>query len=190
MIQSLLLALILLFSNDYSLNNCLDKLYKIEEKIMIQNMERELSENDLLNFDNQKVWFLQYKEILNKYSLYCDEENIYEVFSDEEIKYMQKCIETEAYGTDFKAKSNVASVILNRIYSEKFPDNAIDVITHPNQFTYFRVEITEDTVLALEYAFLNDTTQGALYFHSGEKKEEFNNAQFIFQDHVGHNFYK
>lgn len=51
---------------------------------------------------------------------------------------------------------------------------------------YREVEVTEDTILACEYAFiLDDTTDGCLFFDSNNTL----NYQFVFNDSA-HNFYK
>lgn len=161
-----------------------------EIDIAIAEMENEVE--SINNIADRMEWFIAYKNIINKYSDTLDPpETIYDVYSEEEIYIMQRCIETETYGCDFLSKVNVANVILNRIEHESFPDNPIDVVTAANQFTYGRENITEDTVLALEYAFMMpDTVDGAIYFHSNSFSETFNGAEWIFTDDAGHHFYK
>ena len=56
---------------------------------------------------------------------------------------------------------------------------------------YGRKNITEDTIWAVMYAFeIEDTTEGALFFHSNNKTNTFNGANYIFTDSCGHHFYK
>ena len=51
--------------------------------------------------------------------------------------------------------------------------------------------ITEDTILACEYAFqLPDVTGGAIYFESKDSNVHAAYAEFMFQDDIGHKFYK
>ena len=89
------------------------------------------------------------------------------------------------------SKVNVANVIFNRVISEEFDDSITEVVTKPNQFAYGRNNISESTILAVEYAFLNeDTTDGALFFHSNSKTDTFNKAEYVFTDDCGHHFYK
>lgn len=145
-----------------------------------------------LKIYNLKEYYLLYKEIENEYS---DEFgkplNIYDVYSEEDILYMQKCVETETYDCPFENKVNVANVILNRVNSDRFPNTPKGVVTSPSQFAYFRSNISEDTILAVEYAFMfEDTTDGALFFHSGSYSDTFGGAKYIFEDSVGHKFYK
>lgn len=138
-----------------------------------------------------KEWFLRYKDLLEEYSDYCEyPESIYDVYTDEEIYYMQRVIETEVYGGDFDSKVNVANVILNRIFNGAFGDDPISVVTAPGQFAVIRTTISEDTKLALEYAYeIEDTTDGALYFRSDIAPETWNGKTFKFKDKVGHAFY-
>lgn len=186
--------------------------YKIQD-IEIQNIqettdteEKELTQQDYVEMrqkevnnlnliDDEMIKFIKYKGICFRYEEMSGiKENITEKlhnsFTYDEIYLMQRVIETECYQQDFMSKVNVASVILNRLNNEKFGDSIEEIIKSPNQFAYGRRYITYDTVLALEYAtHFGDSTNGALYFHSLNKSEKFNGADFIFQDEAGHNFY-
>lgn len=138
---------------------------------------------------NKELYYELYINILNKYKLNIPN-NLYDDFSENEILYMQKCIETETYQCSFDAKVNVASVILNRIKHESFPNNAVDVVTSPKQFCYIRNNISQDTITALEYAYLfNGDFENAVYFQSSGYKETFNGAEYVGTDGY-HWFYK
>lgn len=147
---------------------------------------------ELQFIEDEQERFIAYKELYEEYLEWTDlPETIYDCYSEEEILLIQKLVETETYQCDFKSKVNVAHVVFNRFKSGEFGDTITEVITSPNQFAYGRNNISESTILAVEYAFLNeDTTQGALYFHSNEKTNTFNGANYIFTDNAGHNFYK
>lgn len=140
---------------------------------------------------DKEEWFLAYKKIVYEYIELIDPpETIYDYYSEEEINLICRVVETETYQCDFESKVNVANVILNRIEDEKFGDTVKEVVTSPSQFAYGRKRISEDTILAVEYAFMmEDTTGGALYFHSNSTKENFCGRTFIFKDSAGHNFY-
>lgn len=138
---------------------------------------------------DKELYYELYINILNKYNLNIPN-NLYDDFSENEILYMQKCIETETYQCGFDAKVNVASVILNRIEHESFPNNAVDVVTSPKQFCYTRNNISQDTITALEYAYLfNGDFEDAIYFQSSGYKETFNGAEYVGTDGY-HWFYK
>lgn len=159
----------------------------------VKQRECELELESISGIENQLSWFIEYKRIIDKYSEWINPpETIYDVYSTEEIRYMLKCIETETYQQNFIPKVNVANVILNRVNNERFPSNPIEVITSPKQFAYGRDNIADDTVLALEYAFMmEDTSQGALFFHSfKEASPRFSGADYLFTDEAGHHFYK
>ncbi len=136
-------------------------------------------------------YFKNYKQVIfNNSNLIDPPETIYDIYSTEEIYVMLKCIETETYQCPFDAKVNVACVILNRINHNKFPSNPIDVVTSPNQFAYYRKEISDSTVLALEYAFMiEDTTNGSIGFRSDKLVDDWNGWEYVFTDGK-HYFYK
>lgn len=142
---------------------------------------------------NKMDWFVAYKELLNKYSEWIDPPlSVYDLYTDEEIWYIQRCIETETYTWGFDSACNVASVIFNRLDNGTFGDDVIEIITNKNQFAYYREDISEETKLALEYvAMFGDTTDGALFFHSyDEAYQTFCGASYMFTDECGHHFYK
>lgn len=148
-------------------------------------------QEELSSIEDNEEWFIAYKDLIEEYSEWVDPpETIYDYYTEDEIYLMQRCIETETFEADFDSKVNVASVILNRIESDEFANEVSEIIVK-GQFAFGRENISEDTVLALEYAFMiGDTTDGALYFHSNPKTETFNGAEFIFTDTAGHHFYK
>lgn len=159
----------------------------IDAKIAEANLKIEEARRNNNNYD----FFMKYIDILEEYSEWIDppESIIYE-FNEKELNMMWQVIETETYTADFDSKIHVANVLLNRIKSERFPDE-IDKIIVPGQFASFRKDITNETKLALEYAFhFPDETEGALFFHSGEKTSTFNGANYLFTDNAGHHLYK
>lgn len=160
-------------------------IYDIKSEEVLKKQE------ELKSIANKKEWFIAYKNLINEYSEWVDPpESIYDVYSNDEIYLMQRCIETETFEQNFDSKVNVASVILNRLNSEEFSNDVHKVIVK-GQFAFGRKKISEDTKLALEYAYMiGDTTEGALYFHSLAYKPRFNGADYIFTDEAGHHFYR
>lgn len=159
------------------------------ERIIIE-MQEKISEIE--SIEDRKEWFLAYKDIVFKYAKWIDPpETIYDCFTEDEVRLICRVVETETYQCDFDSKVNVANVVLNRIESGEFGDTVEDVITTENQFAYGREVLTEDTILAVMFSFeIKDTTNGALFFHSNEKTDTFNDANYIFTDGAGHHFYK
>lgn len=138
-------------------------------------------------------YMIEYNKILENYKDYLDNTiTIHDMFSEEDIKYLEKCVETETFGGSFISKVNVAHVIINRAMDdERFPATIKDVVTDSGQFSYSKSTIDPLTVAACEYAAItSDTTNGALYFKSGQKTDTFNGAVFLFTDDVGHHFYR
>ena len=156
------------------------------EVLMVQSIIEPLKETD------KKEWFILYKSMQEYYIDYIDpSETVYDYFTEEQIAIMQKCIETETYQCSFDAKVNVACVILNRVEQNEYPTDPIEIVTEKNQFAYGRNIISEDTILALEYAFMiEDTTDGCIAFRSDNSPDIWNGWTKQFTDESGHTFYK
>jgi hypothetical protein len=172
----------------------------IEEQLMpinfeIDNVIEEMNHKmaEIESITNKKEWFLAYKDIVEKYSYIIDPpETIYDYFTEEELDLLFRVVQAEIGDEySFEQKCNVSSVIFNRLYHERFPNTLSEILTY-DQFSpiadgrYKEVDVTEDTILACEYAFMmEDTTNGCLFFDSNNTL----NYQFIFNDSA-HNFYK
>ena len=154
--------------------------------------DRYLEELDYINgcYTDSKEWFEAYKAINEKYAFEDEIEWIEDVYTEEEIALLERMVETECHGADFDSKTHVAAVVFSRIENERFPDSLIGVITQPNQFCYNKVNIDEETKLAVEYAFVIETAaDDCLWFHSMSKTEKFSGGDYIFSDNC-HHFYK
>lgn len=139
-------------------------------------------------------WFVKYKELKEEFSTIFIEENehkqITDEYTEEQIYYIERMVETETHGCSFDAHVNVANVVFNRIKHEKFPDDPISVVTSPSQFCYGCTNISESVKLAVEYAYMfPDTTNGAIYFHSGRRTKTFNKKPLVHEDDAVHYFY-
>lgn len=119
-------------------------------------------------------------------------ETIYDYFSEEELELLFRVVQAEIGDEySFEQKCNVASVIFNRLEHDRFPDTLLKILI-PSQFStisngsYKNVNISENTILACEYAFMiEDTADGCLFFDSNNAL----NYQFVFNDGA-HNFYR
>lgn len=124
--------------------------------------------------------------------------NLYMDFTQEEIYMIQRCVETETYGANVISKMNVASVIFNRLKhpDKKYGNDVIAIITAPTQFAYWRTEITDTTIEAVENAYkYGDTTNGCIGFRSDIYPQywevsKYHTWELQFIDEVGHGFYK
>lgn len=165
-----------------------------ENEITRELTPKELFDQELLDLpEDKKEWFLGYKELVEKYSEQVEmPQTIYEVYSEDEIYLMARMVETECYGCPFEAKTHVASVLFNRLAEGSGFSNDVYQVIKPGQFCYHRKTISEDTWLALEYAYeIEDTTQGALYFNNfgNSHPDNWNGKPYIFTDEVNHSFY-
>lgn len=117
----------------------------------------------------------------------------------EESYLLAKIAMAEAEGEDTEGKALVIMVVLNRVWSDKFPDSIEEVIMQRNQFSvtqeggrWWRVEPDEDCYKALDMVMTEqwDESQGALYFESeGKSTWHQDNLEYLFQ-HGKHYFYK
>lgn len=157
----------------------------------IEDMNKKMKAID--SIEDKKEWFTAYKNIIAEYSNIIDPpETIYDYFTDEELDLLFRVIQAEVGDEySFDEKVNVSSVVFNRLGHKQFPNKIIDVLMEENQFQpisdgrYKTVEISEETILACEYAFqIADTTNGALFFDNNRKL----NYYFMFDDKA-HNFY-
>lgn len=164
-------------------------------EVAIHNRQIELEAIESIT--DKKEWFLAYKDISFKYAEWVTpSKTVFDCFTEDEVRLICKTVETECYQQDFISKVNVASVIFNRIESGDFGDSVTKIITKKNQFAYGRDIITEDTILAVMYAFeVEDTTDGCVAFRSGYKPEKWYTTEtkywtLQFVDDTGHGLYK
>ena len=125
---------------------------------------------------------------------------------EEELGTLLRIVEAEAGTEDEEGKLLVANVVLNRMMNEQFPDTVSEVVFQNEkgvaQFSpvsdgaYYQVEISEETMQAVERALLGeDISQGALYFAARKyadrnKMRWFDeNLTYLFA-HGGHEFFK
>lgn len=117
----------------------------------------------------------------------------------EESYLLAKIAMAEAEGEDTEGKALVIMVVLNRVWSEGFPDSIEEVIMQDKQFSvtqeggrWWTVEPDEDCYKALDMVMLDrwDESYGALYFESeGKSTWHQDNLEYLFK-HGNHYFYK
>lgn len=118
---------------------------------------------------------------------------------DAEESYMlMKIAMAEAEGESVEGKALVMLVVLNRVWSDGFPDTIGEVIFQPGQFSpvreggrYYTTEPDNECREALEMVMKGwDESCGALYFEScGKSSWHSENLEYLFQ--VGnHKFYR
>lgn len=134
-----------------------------------------------------------------------EQEYVYQL-SDKDLEVLLRIVEAEAGNEDEDGKLLVANVVLNRVNAEQFPDSVEKVVFQKEkgicQFSpvsngsYYRVEVSEETVSAVERALKGeDLSDGALYFAARKyadsvKMKWFDlNLTYLFQ-HGGHEFFK
>ncbi len=157
-----------------------------------------------LTFENRKNDFLAYKKILDEYREYSFIQiplTVYDEYDIGEIKVFQRLVAAETTGGDFESKCNVASVVWNRLSSEKYPNNIIDVIYQRNGSVQFsptyderidNVEVTENDVLAVEYTYMFGSTAYDCIAFDNVRGDSWNKnkLEVVFTDSINHTFYR
>lgn len=183
----------------------------VETKSMLvepDRLNKELEERlNSIQANDKKIYYLEYKTIIDEYSSsqYCDQLNlpstVYDCYSYDEIIIFQKLLSAETTGGDFNSKCNVASVVWNRLNSDKYPNTIKEVIYQRNGGVQFSptadgrintVEITEDDILAIEYTFLFGSTAYDCIAFDNVKGSSWNknNLEYVFTDSINHSFYR
>lgn len=116
----------------------------------------------------------------------------------EDSYLLAKIAMAEAESEDTEGKALVILVVLNRVWSDGFPNSIEDVIYQSGQFSpisngrFDRVEPDADCWAALDLIMLDkwDESCGATYFESeSESSWHSENLDYLFQ-HGNHYFYK
>lgn len=125
-----------------------------------------------------------YRYIENNYTaepvIYLQELEVYEPTPEEleeeyyfdSLELLACCVEAEAGNQDLLGKRMVASVILNRVDDEDWPDSIVEVITQPYQFTTWwngaieKAEPSEETFEAVRLELEERSYPGLFYFCS------------------------
>lgn len=117
--------------------------------------------------------------------------------ADDAERLMQIAM-AEAEGESTAGKALVMLVVLNRVWSDEFPDTIEEVIFQPGQFSvteeggrYYTTEPDEECREALYLVNMGwDESQGALYFESCKSDSwHSRNLEYLFQE-GNHRFYR
>lgn len=125
--------------------------------------------------------------------------------SEEDYKVLLRIVEAEAGGEDIEGRMLVASVVLNRVESDAFPDTVKEVVFQNENGTaqfspaysgrYDRVTVSEATIEAVERVLGGeDISCGALYFAARKRADPdsmrwFDEKLTFLFAHGGHEFF-
>ena len=105
-------------------------------------------------------------------------------YSEQEL--LARVVEAEAGNQGLYGKRLVVSVIYNRVESDKFPNTIYEVLTSPHQFSTVwngqieKMEITDETLFAIEFERTHRADNEILYFNNGECSGKF---AYRYKDH-------
>ena len=165
--------------------------------------------NGLVDHIKYLLTFPDNEDVENKNETDEDDENKTQPEKPEldEYELLCKVCEAEAGGSSESEIGHVASVILNRVQSSRFPNTISGVVYEPNQFTsvmkegFDEIVPSEKTKRAVDSILTSgDTTGGALYFKTEKaakksgwptnKNETHERLEYLFTDPNTHVFLK
>ena len=117
-----------------------------------------------------------------------DEENWDEDFCDS-LEILAQCVEAEAGNQDLKGKRLVCDVILNRVDSDRFPDDIEAVISQKYHFsTYWdgtmsRIVPSEETFKAVQMEIYGERLDGNILFFTAENYNTYCVPGYTYGDH-------
>lgn len=179
---------------------------KRAKSVIVREMVSNGASNLEINVSVETI-FSNDDESVNKYPVYntgdfvVDASDSVDVFARDEIckeEYDTFCklVEAEAASEDLKGKELVASVILNRIKSNKFENDVLSVIYEDGQFVpaekgvlQREFDISHDTKQAVINIICGgDSSDGALYFQKSASRE-WGDKTYLYR-HGAHSFYQ
>ena len=104
------------------------------------------------------------------------------------LEILAKCVEAEAGNQDLVGKRLVVDVILNRVDSDRFPDDIISVISQENQFTVWsngmlqKAKPTEETFEAIRLE-LDKRTDSEIMFFTAKHYNKYCIPAYVHGDH-------
>ena len=159
---------------------------------------------EVLSLDGGNKWskILYQGEVGYVYNDYIEEELwSMSIITHDEIEILQRITEAESTGGTIENKENVVSSVLNRVAHKDFPNTIEDVVFQKNQYSpisdgrYWSVEVTKETIVAVDNVINNGTTHDCLYFANmskvkkKKKKLVYNSLKFVFKDSSGHSYF-
>ena len=109
---------------------------------------------------------------------------IHSMYNDYEIETLKRIVHCEAKGEGELGQMAVASVILNRVDSESFPDSIVDVVYQKGQFCPTKSDSFESTVASnqvsksVDKVLLGNRVVDSLYFKSTNSNASWTKLNF------------
>ena len=200
-VMFLVTLLIVTHTTSEQIQNRIDILVEKQDEINTSNAQRISDlQNQITELENDCEYLsVKVDELQNKVEeleIYCEHNSkLSDVLqpTEQDVEYLEYILMSEGGYEPFECKLAILTVIINRVYSDLFPDGVIDVITQQGQFspvanhTMFSKEPTEDvkyavrTILNMSYNEINEEFGNILYFRvSQESKTWGNNNEYVF----------
>lgn len=172
-----------------SMDQIVPQIAEIKKKDEEKENNLEVSSEEVQRSYTEETTTEYTEEVTEEYVEEITEEYVEPEYSEDIPWVVYEVVECEVHGGDKESKMHVAHVIRNRVCSDLFPNNYYDVCTAPYQFG-MRSDVEQSTIDAVNEAMsIDDTTYGALFFHSMDWMAEWGGYSWKFTDNVGHHFY-
>jgi N-acetylmuramoyl-L-alanine amidase len=153
-------------------------LFSLVAILILRNREKnesdpilEIVEDGVVLTDDSELSVQPKEMIIHQYT----EAELQEQEYFDSLEMLAICVEAEAGNQDLMGKRLVVDVILNRVDSDKFPDDILAVISQTNQFSSYSdgqmdriYEPSEDTFKAVRMELENRTDDKILFFTEGD----------------------
>lgn len=110
------------------------------------------------------------------------------IISKEDLDVLERCVEAEAGNQGLLGKQYVTDVILNRMYSDDYPNSIIGVIYQENQFevvncgTIETINVSEETKEAIQLELESRLDESIIHFKTKDY-HKFGEPMFQHKDH-------
>lgn len=157
----------------------IQQIFTNEEKIKYENLINDYEKK----ITDKEAQIKTLEEEIRRYQ-------VKESLTGAEWEFLYRIAVAEAGYSSPQGQINVVCVVLNRVFSEEYPNDIISVISQPGQFSVypnlFNAVIIDDSireaVFEAVYNYEEYNAEGALYFNKDSS------VPYLFRDEVGHYF--
>lgn len=199
-----------------SKNKSIEKMYKDDEELLNKNKKEIYSLKKKVNKYKKKNKNIKSEELkliepiksydketyINLYSSITNKDSILFVTNENEFDLLCRVVEAEIGGGSFEQKINVATTIINRYNSDKFPSSWNEILLQNSNGVYqyssisdgriYKIKVSDSTIHAIEYAwyFGSDNVKDATYFCADNEESRWHKTLNKIYDDGLHSFYK
>lgn len=190
-------AITLSFAMIYGIKTSLIACYIADQKSVID--EQKLEKADLTSIETPFVTqnaqlIIEEPKVIQEEKIIIEEEiilnpyvEIIDNLTEEEKELLLKITFAESGNQEIEGQRAVIEVILNRVISDKFPNDVISVLSQKGQFSTWKlrnkVSNNEDQVTALQEVYENEPILSSDYLYFSRGKQSYAKDHVKIQDH-------